>query len=646
MGRESPEDGQPGKIVAFYSFKGGTGRSMALANIACLLAARATRPVLMIDWDLEAPGLHRYFSRELFKSFKGSEDAQRSYPGLIDLFVELRGGLDGFSPREPAGAAVAAALLQQVTISDFVVPTDRLNLHLLKAGAFDLVYASKVSGFDWQDFYARASDMLRMLSERLAEDYEWVLIDSRTGLTDTSGICTMLMPETLVVVFTPNRQSVEGVVDLVRQAAKHRSASNDLRPLMVYPLPSRVEASEPTLRKLWRHGGKRTEVPGFQEAFENAFADIYQLDGCDLTAYFDEVQIQHVPRYAYGEDIAVLAEESRDRLSLTRSFERFLGRLVAETLPWEYQGSTEDEEQPPVVDRAGAPSRLAIGIRNDVEQLSMRMSEEIQRLARLDLVLSIGAMFTLAGLALFLALQAERYALWIPLGMALAASALVISREIFRFQPRIALFSEQRRALRSIAADLENNPDDPVALSASRSKLYAIQEQGFGSFPTRKRRESGRVYISYRRGDSSGFAGRLFDGLTQRLSSDRVIMDIDSIMPGQDFQDALARQIESTSVFLVVIGPDWLGARDAAGRPRLDSPTDLVHAEVSFALANGRRVIPVLVGGAAMPSSSELPGPLQELARRQAIALSPRSWESDVQRLVEVIDRMSEDIAA
>ena len=158
----------------------------------------------------------------------------------------------------------------------------------------------------------------------------------------------MLMPEILVAVFTPNRQSLIGVVDLVKEAARYRMQSDDLRPLVVYPLPSRIEASEPGLRSQWRHGlaparGFGGELEGFQPLFEKAFSDIYHLEDCDLGPYFDDVQIQHVPRYAYGEEIAVLVEESRDRLSLTNSYQRFARRLVAGELPWEASGARIEE---------------------------------------------------------------------------------------------------------------------------------------------------------------------------------------------------------------------------------------------------------------------------------------------------------------
>ncbi len=121
----------------------------------------------------------------------------------------------------------------------------------------------------------------------------------------------MLMPSKLVVVFTPNSQSLEGIKDLTYRATWARSQSKeDYRPLAIFPLPSRVEAAEETRRRLWRFGSSGDGIEGFQPQFEKFFRDIYELEEPDvnLDSYFNEVQIQQTPRYAYGEEIAALVE--------------------------------------------------------------------------------------------------------------------------------------------------------------------------------------------------------------------------------------------------------------------------------------------------------------------------------------------------
>jgi len=328
-----------GQVITFYSYKGGTGRTMALANVACLLAQRQVggKGVLMVDWDIEAPGLHRFFQNRFKKRFIKYDDIDAAFdehPGLIDLFWEL----DKAIPPPLGGGGQteedASAVLDSFRFEQFILETDIPSLHLLKVGRFDKKYAYRVNAFQWEDFYNRSPSLIRLFAERLTEQYQYVLIDSRTGITDISGICTMLMPEKLVVVFTPNRQSLTGLLDLIRQATDYRRQSDDLRPLVVFPLPSRIEPAEPTLREDWRYGNSEKKIVGYQSLFETLFRDVYNLPECDLGDYFDEVQIQHVPRYAYGEEIAVLIERSEDRLSLTQSYKSFAERLVKFTGPW------------------------------------------------------------------------------------------------------------------------------------------------------------------------------------------------------------------------------------------------------------------------------------------------------------------------
>jgi hypothetical protein len=138
----------------------------------------------------------------------------------------------------------------------------------------------------------------------------------------------------LVLVFTPNRQSLFGALEMARCAVQYRKSSDDLRPLRLLPLASRIEAAEPVLRDSWRFGDFASGVPGYQPAFEGLFTSVYDVPACNMTEYFSEIQIQHVPRFAYGEDIPVQIE-SNDRLSLTRSIECFLERLRSGVAPWE-----------------------------------------------------------------------------------------------------------------------------------------------------------------------------------------------------------------------------------------------------------------------------------------------------------------------
>jgi MinD-like ATPase involved in chromosome partitioning or flagellar assembly len=341
-----------GEIITFYSYKGGTGRTMALSNVACILAKESTdhKGVLMIDWDLEAPGLHRFFFQDRFYTPASSHGeitnpsaavAIEEKPGLIDLFLELASALHGFDSKQ--NDMEIKDMLNRVNLEQFIVKTHIPNLSLLKAGSFDEKYSDKVNTFNWEQMYNRSPSLIRVFAETLAERYEYVLIDSRTGYTDISGICTMLMPQKLVVVFTPNRQSYTGIKQLIKRATKYRRRSNDLRPLLVYPLPSRIEFSRDDLRAYWRFGNVEQGIIGYQPMFEEIFKEVYGLQECNLKGYFDEVQIQQSANYAYGEGIAIIDEKTKDSFSISRSYEIFTSWLVNSIAPWQRTEHEMDE---------------------------------------------------------------------------------------------------------------------------------------------------------------------------------------------------------------------------------------------------------------------------------------------------------------
>src|SRR5918994_269814 len=154
------------------------------------------------------------------------------------------------------------------------------------------------------------------------------------------------------------------------------------------------------------------------------------------------------------------------------------------------------------------------------------------------------------------------------------------------------------------------------------------------------------IFLSYRRDDSAGWAGRLYEHLVREWGPDHVFMDIDAIAPGQDFREAIARTLQTCDVVMVVIGPNWISARDQAGSRRLDDEGDTHRAEVVAALAADVRVVPVLVGGATMPRVSELPEPLKDLAYRNAAVIEDRRFTSDVGALQNTLKQFAENLAS
>jgi hypothetical protein len=148
---------------------------------------------------------------------------------------------------------------------------------------------------------------------------------------------------------------------------------------------------------------------------------------------------------------------------------------------------------------------------------------------------------------------------------------------------------------------------------------------------------SGRIFISYRREESAGHAGRLYDRLFAHFG-DRVFMDVHSLKGGVDFEEVIEQVVPSCAVVLAIIGPQWLTSTDEASRRRIDDPHDLMRRELEAAFTAAVRVIPILIAGAAMPKREYLPNGLERLARRHNLRLSNETFHADVDVVMEAIE--------
>jgi formylglycine-generating enzyme required for sulfatase activity len=153
---------------------------------------------------------------------------------------------------------------------------------------------------------------------------------------------------------------------------------------------------------------------------------------------------------------------------------------------------------------------------------------------------------------------------------------------------------------------------------------------------------SGQIFISYRREESRWSAGRLFDRLTARFDRRQIFMDIDGIGLGEDFVETIEKKVGACDVLIAVIGAHWLTSSDQKGGRRLDNPEDFVRMEIGTALRRNIRVIPVLVDGALMPKSTDLPDDLKRLARRNALLIGDTHFDDDCRRLVAAIEEVVE----
>jgi hypothetical protein len=284
----------PGRIVTFYSYKGGTGRSMALANFAWILAANGKK-VLTIDWDLEAPGLHRYFRPFLVDPDLLDTD------GLIDTFWTFAASALARAPSQ-AGPTSTPPSTPEETVFGIEDSKRRLKWKFPSDGYIDFVgagrqgatYSERVNTFDWKRFYELGgAQMLTTARVRLRTQYDWILIDSRTGVSDTAGICTMQMPDAVVPCFTLNRQSIDGVAAVLRSIRGYRSASVDGSKIDFFPLATRIENAEQVRLEVARRFARGAVAEFLPDAMKS-----------DARRYWDKMELAYRPAYAFEEVLA------------------------------------------------------------------------------------------------------------------------------------------------------------------------------------------------------------------------------------------------------------------------------------------------------------------------------------------------------
>ncbi len=209
-------------IVTFYSYKGGVGRSLALANIACLMAGDPSHPqrVLVWDFDLEAPGLHRLFP------------ARQPHPyGFVDLAYEF--AMSGNVPK----------------VEDYIYESEIEGVHVLPAGKMGETYCGKLQAIDWLRFFGSDpkspgpffGELLEEMGN-LVNPFDYILIDSRTGLNDQAGICTQVLPDLLVVLFRLTTQNLDGLEHMVPAIASQLRMRGK-ESTQILPVASQVRAA-------------------------------------------------------------------------------------------------------------------------------------------------------------------------------------------------------------------------------------------------------------------------------------------------------------------------------------------------------------------------------------------------------------------
>ncbi|MEV4493702.1 FxSxx-COOH system tetratricopeptide repeat protein [Micromonospora coxensis] len=303
-----------GQVVTFYSYKGGTGRTMALANTAWILAANGQR-VLVADWDLESPGLHRFFAPFL------DPEQVASTGGVMDLILEYEWE-NARRRRAPGDAAARPGdwhrQYARVHNYAFSVSWDFPgggSLDLLLAGRHNPDYATSVTGLNWDNFYNRlgGAQFFDALREDMKRHYDWTLIDSRTGISDVAEICTIHLPDVLVDCFTLSGQGIDGAAEVAGRVRGYEGR----RARRVLPVPMRVDDGE----KGKRDAGRALAMQRFA-GLPSGMTDAERQE------YWLTVEVPYRAYYAYEETLATFGDEPGGRTTLLSAYETLTSHIT------------------------------------------------------------------------------------------------------------------------------------------------------------------------------------------------------------------------------------------------------------------------------------------------------------------------------
>ena len=308
-----------GQVITFYSYKGGVGRSMSMANIAVLLA-KWGKKVLIIDWDLEAPGLE-YFFYDRKREIAEIEEIRKK-KGVIDLLLG-KAHDTGFDIDKIDWDEYETDLTSKIHANGV--------LRIITSGLKDEDYVSKVRKFNYTEFYD-TGDGGQFIEELrtywILNNYDYVFVDSRTGLTESGGVCTIQLPDILVLLFTPNEQSLRGVMEVAdRSFIKHEAMAYERHGLRQLFIPTRFDDLDPASMEEWLRiietllSPHITWLPYSQTTKECLFP---------VDKLLEQIKIPYKVKYAYGEKLAVLSEGTRDPQGLGYVMETIAAILVNE----------------------------------------------------------------------------------------------------------------------------------------------------------------------------------------------------------------------------------------------------------------------------------------------------------------------------
>ena len=230
-------------IISFYSYKGGVGRSQMCANVAAYLALKKGKKVLLWDWDFEAPGLHYYFGKTNADIQNiGTIEVLDAYSNMMRTTAEVSEDNYSFFPSE------AFVPLVELTPTRF----GEGKLDLLPGGNYNDNYVNKINRFNWFEFYELLDGSVYIESLKKwakSSEYDYVLIDSRTGINDYSGICNLQLPDVNVITMVANEQNIQGCKRIINQIKDHEYIKQGYRKPYFLPVLSRVNVNNSNYQK-------------------------------------------------------------------------------------------------------------------------------------------------------------------------------------------------------------------------------------------------------------------------------------------------------------------------------------------------------------------------------------------------------------
>lgn len=313
------ERSKKGRIYTFYSYKGGVGRSMALANIAALMTKWGEK-VLIIDWDLEAPGLELFFNAKPAR-LKGS---RTTTPGVVDLL---------YAKAERKTMDWHTCLLEANIFGK--------SLSIISAGEQTHDYQSKVQHLNWDELFEKhdIGNYIDELRNQWIREYDFILVDSRTGISDIGDICTVLLPDVLVLLFISNYQNIFGIQNVMKRATKaHKNLPVNRSRLIGVPVPCRDEVyNEYDRSQEWK------EI--FAEKL-GVYYDDWLPRGVSPRDALNKLFIPYVANWSFGERLPVVENENEihNPTSISAAYSR-LTKLLTSGLDWNELAAFSDPHE-------------------------------------------------------------------------------------------------------------------------------------------------------------------------------------------------------------------------------------------------------------------------------------------------------------